>query len=280
MRITYKPKYERLRQHERAILIQKQKASGKRTPKEAIKALPAAQIIWALRAHVKALLIDFNRLPLEYRNLKIEDGIKDKELEAIYGLWLRVEKEKNELEAEKDAELAKLNNELKWDQEIREDLASGVLDYYSGENMKIRELQAEIIKLKELIYDFRASSDEPYEGERCKNRECPVCQLLERADKALGLRPPHPLPYHPVKTRYHYHTGREPWWCRMGFAEWYRTYWRLPSPDEARARIGGPDYHQMDAFRAWRVVLENAKPREIRGLIPRVWARRRLAKSF
>jgi hypothetical protein len=140
---------------------------------------------------------------------------------------------------------------------------------------EIAKLHAEIIKLKELIYDFRASSDEPYEGKRCENRACPVCQLLARADKALGLRPPHLMPYHPVKTRYYYHTGRDPWWCPMGFAEWYRTYWRLPSPDEAMARIGGPDSHNIDAHRAWRVVLESAKPREITGLIPRVWARRR-----
>ena len=61
----------------------------------------------------------------------------------------------------------------------------------------------------------------------------------------------------------------------MGFDEWYNTYWRLPSPDEARARIGGPDFHQIDAYRAWSVVLQSAKPREIVGLIPRVWARRR-----
>jgi ABC-type phosphate transport system auxiliary subunit len=130
MRISYEPKYDRIRQRERAILMRKQ---GKRTPKEAIKALTAAQIIWALRADVKALLIDFNRLPLEYRNLKIEDGIKDQELEAIYGLWLRVEKEKNELQAE----IERLKKELNWDIQIRADLNSGLLDYYSGENIKI-----------------------------------------------------------------------------------------------------------------------------------------------
>jgi hypothetical protein len=250
MRISYEPKYERLRQHERAILMRKQ---GKRAPKEAIKALPTAQIIWALRAHVKALLIDFNRLPLEYRNLKIEDGIKDEELEAIYGLWLRVEKEKSELEAVIHA-LEAQNEDL---------------------HKHFSERLIQIIKLKELIYDFRASGDEPYQGERCKNRECPLCRLLARADKALGLRPPQPLPYHPIQTPYYYHTGRKPWWCRMGFDEWYNTYWRLPSPDEARARIGGPDFHQIDAYRAWSVVLQSAKPREIVGLIPRVWARRR-----
>jgi chromosome segregation ATPase len=134
MRISYKPKYERIRQHERALLMRKQ---GKRAPKEAIKALPAAQIIWALRAHVKALLIDFNRLPLEYRNLKIEDDIKDEEIDALYGVLIK-----------RDLEIAKLKDELQWDQEIREDLASGVLDYYSGENIKIREQAAEIHALE------------------------------------------------------------------------------------------------------------------------------------
>jgi translation elongation factor EF-1beta len=72
--------------------------------------------------------------------LRADIDLKDCEIKAQY-----------EVIAEKDAQIAKLKDELKWDQEIREDVASGLLDYYSGENIKIQELQAEIDKLEQKL---------------------------------------------------------------------------------------------------------------------------------
>jgi hypothetical protein len=215
MRITYEPTYERLRQHERAILMRKQ---GKQSPKEAIKTLPAAQIIWALRAHVKALLIDFNRLSLEYRNLKIEDGIKDGEIDALYGVLIK-----------RDAEIA---------------------------------------KLKELIFDFRERDDESFEGERCKI-PCKICSLLARADSVLD-RPSTwgatlDRPYRPYITRVYYHAEHI-----IGFENWAGQYWpQEPSPGVSEL------CHRIDALRAYGAARDSASLPAANGLVARVWARRR-----